>query len=103
MEQLRTSRILSLMERYKNVRAANAASGVGRNGGKRQLAHGNFSPKVGGEARGSNAAATGADGEEVEIVLSRRLGAVGGLGPNCCGEVAARMRGRNGIEELSGG
>ena len=88
-----------------NIRAANAASGVRRNGGERQLANRNFSPKIGGEARRSDASAAGADGEEVEIVVARRrLGAVGRLSANRGSEAAARMRRRRqGMEEVGGG
>lgn len=72
----------------RNIRAAIAASGVGGNGGKGKLANGNFGPKIGGEAGSSDASAAGTDGEEVEIVVARRLGAVSGLCANRGGKAA---------------
>lgn len=76
----------------KYTRAANATGGLGRYGSKRKLTNGNRRAEVGGETRSPNAAAAGADGEEVEVVVAR-LGPIFGLCSNCK-TTTRRERGR---------
>ncbi len=61
----------------------------GRNGGEGELTDSDGGAKFGGEAGGSNTAAAGSDGEEVEVVVGRRLGTVLEVGAS--GEGAAGM------------
>ena len=60
---------------YEYSRSAYATSGVGGDGGERKLADGDGGAVIGCEAGGADAAAAGADGEEVEVVV---LGVGGG-------------------------
>nr|GMD69019.1 protein EIN4 [Ipomoea batatas] len=75
-QQTRIIKIKSRQQnsRIGNSRAANTAGGIGRNGGERELTNSYRSPEIGGKARSPNAAAPGADSEEVEIIVARRLG-----------------------------
>lgn len=75
----------------RNSRAADTSGGIGGDGGERELADSDGSAVIGGEASGSDAAASGADGKEVEVVVAGGVGAVLGIGAN--GEGAAAGRG----------
>lgn len=73
----------------RNSRSADTSGSIGGDGGERELADGNGSTITGGEARGTDAAAAGSDGEKIEVVVARWVGAVLGLGADGEGAAAA--------------
>lgn len=79
------------------LRSAETACVVGRDRREGELAYGDRGAVIGGEPRGPDAAASGADGEEVEVeVLRRRLGGAilgGGVGGGAGAEAAAGLEG----------
>lgn len=81
-----------------SLRSTDASGGLGGDGGERELADGDGGAEIGGEAGGADAAAPGADGEEVEVVVAGGLGPVVGLG-GLDGEPAAAGPGPGGGAE----
>lgn len=65
---------------FRNLRAANAARGFGRNGGKWKFTNGHRSAKIGGKTGGADATAAGTDSEEVKVVVARQLSSIIRLG-----------------------
>lgn len=79
--------------KIRNSRSADASGGFGGDSGERKLADGDGSAVVGSEASGSDAAAAGADGEEVEVVVGGNgVGAVLGFGADDEGAAARGER-----------
>lgn len=64
----------------KNLRSADATAGLGGDSRERKLADGDGGAEIGGKAGSPDAAAAGADGEEVKIVLTSGIYAVIRLG-----------------------
>lgn len=56
-----------------DLRSSDASGSIGRDGGERKLADGGGSSVVRGEAGGADAAASGADSEEIEVVVAVRV------------------------------
>lgn len=75
----------------EHTRSTDASGCFGRNGGEGEFADGDGSSETSSEARGPNAAAAGADGEEVEVVAAGLGAAVNGLGDR--GEAASEAVG----------
>ena len=67
-------------EMYRNklrgegsLRSSDATGGIGRDGGKGELADGGGRSVARGESGGADAAASGADGEEIKVVVAVRV------------------------------